>query len=350
MSGTSLDGLDLALCRFDTSIDNWQYQILKAETIPYPEEWLVNLRQLHEADALTISLIHNAYGRWIGQACKHFLKDSAIKPELVASHGHTIFHRPDKGMTLQIGSGADIAATTGITTVCDFRSLDVALGGHGAPLVPIGDKLLFGHYAACVNIGGFANLSFETDGRRMAWDICPANFILNREAAKLGLKMDESGLIARNGTLDSALLHQLNSLDYYRIPGPKSLGREWVEAHIIPILSNSGLKPETILRTFAEHIAVQISRALPAKTGGIALFTGGGAHNHFLMERIAQLSSIKVEIPGNETIDFKEALIFALLGVLRIRNQNNCLAEVTGASRDNCGGAVYQPQSINNPT
>ena len=343
MSGTSLDGLDLALCRFDTIYGQWKYRIIKAETVAYPVEWQQALLHAPEADALTISLLNTSYGRWIGQACNFFLTGSSIKPQLIASHGHTIFHRPGQGLTLQIGSGAAIAAETGITTVSDFRSLDVALGGQGAPLVPIGDKLLFGEYVACVNIGGFANLSYNHDGKRVAWDICPANFILNREAAKLGFKMDESGSIARNGTLNQILLQNLNGLDYYHSSGPKSLGREWVEKYILPLLVESNLNPETILRTFTEHIAVQTGKALSQKEGASVLFTGGGTHNKFLMERMAALSNLKAEIPGSETVDFKEALIFALLGVLRIRNENNCLAEVTGASRDNCGGSVFQP-------
>jgi anhydro-N-acetylmuramic acid kinase len=343
MSGTSLDGLDLALCRFDTMGGQWKYRIIKAETFPYPQEWLQSLIQAPEADALTISLLHTSYGRWIGQACNLFLTGCSIKPQLIASHGHTIFHRPCEGMTLQIGSGAAIAAETGITTISDFRSLDVALGGQGAPLVPIGDKLLFGEYAACVNIGGFANLSYDQNRRRVAWDICPANFILNREAAKLGLKMDESGKLARSGILSDGLLKNLNDLEYFNQPGPKSIGREWVEARVFPLLTNEKYDPQTILRTFTEHIAVQISKALSQTEGGSFLFTGGGTHNKFLIERIEALSNIKVEIPDSETVDFKEALIFALLGVLRIRNENNCLAEVTGASRDNCGGSVFRP-------
>ncbi|MHC1775918.1 MAG: anhydro-N-acetylmuramic acid kinase [Lentimicrobium sp.] len=343
MSGTSLDGLDLALCRFKVQNGKWSYEILKAETIPYPEEWQKILMGLHHADALTISLIHTRYGHWIGQACNQFLKAAPVIPQIIASHGHTIFHRPGEGMTLQIGSGAAIAAETGITSVCDFRSLDVALGGQGAPLVPIGDKLLFGNYTACVNIGGFANLSFQQDGRRVAWDICPANYILNREAARLGLKMDESGNLARKGTLSEVLLDKLNHLDYYSQPGPKSLGREWVEARVLPLLTNTSWSPETILRTFTEHIAIQTGHALPETESGIVLFTGGGAHNTFLMERISWHTKHHIEIPANETVDFKEALIFSLLGVLRINNQNNCLAEVTGALRDNCGGSVFRP-------
>lgn len=341
MSGTSLDGLDLAWCRFDTENGQWKYRILKAETIPYPFKWQELLAGLHKTDALSISLANTNYGHWIGQTCKTFIGGAPVLPQLIASHGHTIFHRPEQKMTLQIGSGPAIAAETGITTICDFRSLDVALGGNGAPLVPMGDRLLFGKYSACMNIGGFANFSFEKDDRRVAWDICPANFILNREAALMGLRMDESGNIARKGRIDEVLLIHLNKLSYYNQTGPKSLGREWVESNILPLLSGSEAEPMNVLRTFTEHIAIQISNALSELKGGTVLITGGGAHNTYLMERIKALCKHKIIIPDKVTVDFKEALIFALLGVLRLRNENNCLAEVTGASRDNCGGSVF---------
>lgn len=341
MSGTSLDGLDIAFCRFETEHGKWKYSLAEAETIAYPPEWLNLLRNLPQADALSVSLVHHAYGKWIGEMCRSFIEKHQLQPGLVASHGHTIFHLPHEGMTLQIGSGAAIAAESGITTVCDFRSLDVALHGQGAPLVPIGDRLLFGEYDACVNIGGFANISAETDGRRLACDICPANILLNGVASLLGQRFDESGNIARQGTPDPLLLHQLNQLPYYSQAAPKSLGREWVEKWIQPLIDQCPLHPTDILSTLTEHIAFQISSALPDRKDSTALFTGGGVHNLFLMERIASLAVCRIVVPDRKTIDFKEALIFALLGVLRIRGENNCLAEVTGADHDNCGGAVY---------
>ncbi|MFH1119606.1 MAG: anhydro-N-acetylmuramic acid kinase [Bacteroidota bacterium] len=341
MSGTSLDGLDMAWCRFENDNRRWDFRILKAKTIPYPAFWQEKLATLYSADALTLAVANTDYGHWIGKECRKFIQGGRHLPLLIASHGHTIFHRPDKKMTLQIGSGAAIAAETGITTICDFRSLDVALGGNGAPLVPIGDDLIFGNYSACVNLGGFANLSWKKEGRRLAWDICPANFILNREAAKMGLAMDTSGMNARNGTLDQSLLDKLNELPFYRQPGPKSLGREWTETHVLPLIEASALPAESVLRTFTEHIAVQVSNALSLADEGEALFTGGGAHNTFLMERIEALNSLKIVVPDKETVDFKEALIFALLGVLRFLGDDNCLSEVTGASRNSCGGAVY---------
>lgn len=343
MSGTSLDGLDLACCRFLYQSGSWHYHILAAETRPYPDEWLKTLQHLPEAPAASLAREHVRYGKWTGQACREFIRRHHLNPHLIAGHGHTIFHRPDEAYTLQLGSGAAIAAETGIATIVDFRSADVALGGQGAPLVPVGDRLLFGDYAACINIGGFANFSFESDGHRKAWDICPANFILNREARKLGFTMDESGSLARNSQPDQKLLNRLNNLDYYKTEGPKSLGREWVEQVFLPIHGPESLPPAVVLSTYTAHIAFRISEELKKAAAGRVLVTGGGAHNTFLIERIRALSDATLVIPDKLTIDFKEALIFAFLGVLRLRNEVNCLADVTGASRDNCGGAIYRP-------
>jgi len=343
MSGTSLDGLYMAFCTFETENGHWNFGILEAETISYSREWLDLLTKLPQSDALSISMAHAAYGKWIGESCRAFIKKHQLNPSLIASHGHTIFHNPKAFLTLQIGSGAAIAAETGITTVCDFRSLDVALHGQGAPLVPIGDRLLFGDYAACVNIGGFANISAETNGQRLAYDICPANIVLNAVVSELGLRFDESGNIAGSGKTDTDLLRQLDKLPYYSQPSPKSLGREWVEKWIQPILDQSTISLADMLSTLTEHIAGQISRSLPPSTTQKFLFTGGGVHNKYLMERIAALSECCIVIPDTKTIEFKEALIFAFLGVLRLRGENNCLAEVTGADHDNCGGAVYLP-------
>ena len=341
MSGTSLDGLDLALCSFSMSGDRIDYVIHKAITIPYTTEFRNSLSGICQSGALELSLLNVRYGEWIGEQCLQFLKVCSLKPQLVASHGHTVFHRPDIRFTLQIGSGAAIAAVTGITTVSDFRSLDVALGGQGAPLVPLGDRLLFGNHAACINLGGFANISFPENGRQNAFDICPANIILNSLASKLGYAMDESGSIAARGTIDPLLLDNLNNLPFYRLPGPKSLGREWTESEIIPLLDASGADPVTLLSTFTEHIAIQTAASIPHSNTGTALITGGGAHNSYLISRIQQYSKTKLYLPDELTIDFKEALIFALLGALRFLNRNNCLAEVTGAAADSSGGAIY---------
>ncbi len=342
MSGTSLDGLDIAQCNFHFSEDGITYKIEYCETSVYPEEIARKLRDAEHSDALNFCRIDAAYGKWIGATCRAFMDKYSSKPLLISSHGHTIFHNPKEGFTTQIGNGAQIAAATKVRTVCDFRSLDVALGGQGAPLVPIGDRLLFGQYDACVNIGGFSNISMEQEQKRIAWDICPANYLLNHYAAKLGLKYDESGNISRKGTTIAELLKKLNQLDYYAALPPKSLGREWVEAVVFPLLTEYEPDFHGILNTLTIHIATMIGRALPKKTSATTLFTGGGAHNVFLMEQIAANAASKQFIPDKQTIDFKEALIFALLGVLRYKNTPNCLRDVTGASANNIGGAVYE--------
>lgn len=342
MSGTSLDGLDIAQCTFHFENKHIGYEIEHAETIEYPEEITKMLRDAELTDALNFCRINAHFGQWMGEACKTFMGKHQSSPLLIASHGHTIFHNPGEGFTTQIGSGAHIAAATGIRTVCDFRSLDVALGGQGAPLVPIGDRLLFRQYEACVNIGGFSNISMEHDQKRIAWDICPANYLLNRYAAMLGRKYDESGNIAREGKTIDSLLQKLNQLDYYTAPPPKSLGREWVEEVIFPLISEYEHDLPGILNTLTIHIATMIGKALPKTPSATSLFTGGGAHNTFLMEKIQDFSESKLFIPDAQTIDFKEALIFAFLGLLRYKGLPNCLSDVTGASANNIGGAIYE--------
>ncbi|KAF5061456.1 Anhydro-N-acetylmuramic acid kinase [anaerobic digester metagenome] len=342
MSGTSLDGLDIACCTFGFTGDKISFSIDCAETIPYQPAMISRLRQTENTSALEFFRIHNAYGQWAGEVVRDFIGRHHLNPLLIASHGHTVFHRPEEGFTVQAGNGAQIAAITGIRTVCDFRSVDVAYGGQGAPLVPIGDRLLFGKYEACVNIGGFSNISMESAGNRIAWDICPANYVLNHYAGLLGLKYDDSGKIAGSGNLIAGLFQHLNRLDYYSAKPPKSLGREWVEANIYPLADKSLDDIPGILHTLTLHIAEQISKALPEKPTGKVLLTGGGVHNDFLVEKIRNLSSCSIEIPEPEIIDYKEALIFALLGVLRYKNIPNCLASVTGAASDSIGGAIYE--------
>jgi anhydro-N-acetylmuramic acid kinase len=287
--------------------------------------------------------LHKEYGTYLGNQLNEFLKNQHIKPMLVASHGHTIFHQPDKKLTFQLGDGNCIAAACGITTISDFRSMDVALGGQGAPLVPIGDELLFGEYDLCLNLGGFANISFRTDHKRIAFDICPVNFVLNLLAASLGEEYDAEGCIAAAGKIDQKLLNTLNSLEYYRTPHPKSLGREWVENHVFSALEGSDLSIHDKMCTFVEHIALQCGNIInPAsRTGMKLLVTGGGAHNDFLVKQIARHSNVHIVVPDKLTIDYKEALIFAFLGLLRLLGKVNCLSSVTGASRDSCGGVMH---------
>lgn len=340
MSGTSLDGLDIAFCSFVYD-RNWRFEIKQAETIPYSENWKHRLRNAPALSGIDLYKLHNDFGKYIGAAVKHFINKHQIKAHLIASHGHTVFHQPENKLTLQIGNGAEIAAETGITSISDFRSFDVALGGQGAPLVPIGDELLFSEYDYCINIGGFANISFKEKKQRLAYDISPANIILNQLAQQLGHAYDENGHLGRSGKLNHQLIKQLNDLPYYRQNFPKSLGKEWLDQHFIPVLNDSNLSIPDQLTTIYHHIADQISKSI-TKTNSKVLISGGGAYNQYLIELIKQRSKSTIEIPNKTIIDFKEALIFAFLGTLRYQNQINCLCSVTGAKRDSCGGIIHE--------
>ena len=343
MSGTSLDGIDLAWCQFERTDGRWTYRILDAATFPYSPDFRQRLADAPRMSALAYAQLNVDLGELFAQHINQWVGQRP-KPDFIASHGHTVFHQPQHGLTTQIGSGAVIAARTGIRTVCDFRTTDVALGGQGAPLVPIGDELLFGQYDACLNLGGFSNISFRKEERRIAFDISPCNMALNLLANQQGLDYDPDGRIAQSGSIIQPLLDKLNQLDYYRLPAPKSLGKEWFDGMFLPLLQpfldNDNLP--NCLRTVVEHIAMQMSAAVPMCAGQM-LVTGGGAHNRFLIQRLSDLSPLRVVVPDARTVDYKEALVFAFLGLLRLQEENNCLNSVTGSISNNCGGAVYLP-------
>ena len=340
MSGTSMDGLDLACCSF-TFENKWDYTIHHALTIEYPAEWQDRLRGAMQAGGGDLALIHADYGRYIGLQVRDFLDKTNFNADFVASHGHTVFHQPSRHFTLQIGDGNAIAAATGLPVIFDFRSLDVALGGQGAPLVPVGDRLLFGKYDYCLNLGGIANISFEKGSRRVAFDICPANMMLNHLAGRMGLMYDPEGEMARSGRVVTDLLDALNGLSYYREEGAKTLGREWFAEHILPLLEqHADRSPEDLLRTATEHMAMQIAHSVDDPAGRTMLVTGGGAMNRFLVSRIRKHTDLQLVVPDKQLVLFKEALVFAFLGVLRYRHEINCLASVTGASRDSCTGVM----------
>jgi anhydro-N-acetylmuramic acid kinase len=341
MSGTSLDGVDVAICSFENSGGCWNYQLHYCTTIPYDEVWSGKLSEAHRIGGLELVALDREYGNYLGTLVNHVVKETGIKPFLIASHGHTIFHSPQQHVTLQIGCGAEIAAKTRSKVVCDFRSTDIALGGQGAPLVPIGDKLLFREYDACLNFGGFANISFDKQGHRRAFDICPVNFILNAFAKQKGQKYDRDGILGRSGAVNKELLELLNAVPFYIQSFPKSLAREWIETDINPILERSDCSFEDIVRTCYEHIAWQMARVLNENRIKNVLLTGGGTHNSFLLELLRRETTCKLVVAEPEIIDFKEALIFAFLGFLRYRGEVNCLASVTGASIDSVSGAIY---------
>lgn len=338
MSGTSLDGLDIACCTFEQIGENWNYKIKDAVTFKYNDEWSKKLASIHNASAYEFALANTEYGYYLAEKVNEFIAEKSIATiDLIASHGHTIFHQPENNFTFQLGSGAAIAGRTGITTVCDFRSLDVALNGQGAPLVPVGDALLFSEFNYCLNLGGITNISFNNTGKRVAFDICPVNLVLNQLAQTLGKSYDNEGDFARSGSLNNNLLEKLNNLDFYKTTGAKSLGREWVEDIFFPVINSFEISAQDKLNTVCEHIALQIAKHAKAKM----LITGGGAYNNYLIERIKFHAQSEVIIPDKQTIEYKEALIFAFLGLLRFEHKNNTLASVTGAKTNSIGGAIY---------
>ncbi|MDR1552859.1 MAG: anhydro-N-acetylmuramic acid kinase [Prevotellaceae bacterium] len=340
MSGTSLDGLDLALCHF-VKTDRWNYNVIAASTVEYPENLRAKLDKSIELSAYEFVKLDVDLGSFIAEKINSFLEMQSVKPDFIASHGHTTFHQPQIGLTSQIGNGATIAAHTGITTVCDFRTTDVALGGQGAPLVPIGDELLFENYGACLNLGGISNISFRLQGKRIAFDVSPCNMALNYLANQINMRYDKDGENARKGNVDINLLNKLNDIDFYKKTGAKSLGKEWFDTIFQPCLDAAEISVYDKLRTVTEHIAVQLKNVLHEKNVETMLVTGGGARNIFLIERFNASGKRKIIVPDSQTIDFKEAIIFAFLGVLRMRGEVNCLRAVTGAKIDNCGGCIY---------
>lgn len=342
MSGTSLDGADIAACLFEEGPGGWKYVVTAARTYPYSREWRDRLTRLPSENALSFCRAHIDFGHLLGQLIRNFLEETGFKPDLIASHGHTIFHRPEKGMTVQLGAGSAIAAETGLEVACDFRTTDLAQGGQGAPLVPVGDKLLFSGYDACLNLGGFGNISYDEGERRIAFDISPVNMILNALAEREGHAFDDRGAMAASGSIITGLLDAWNGLSYYSMPYPKSLGREWFEDEFLPLISRFPSYPADLSRSACEHIAIQVNRSLPGKTRMKVLVTGGGAHNDFLVGCLRRLSPHEFVIPDDLTVDYKEAIIFAFLGLLRKLGKVNILSSVTGGKRDICSGAIYR--------
>jgi len=336
MSGTSLDGVDLVVSTF-TKNKNWSFIIEKKQTVRYSDKWRKTLECLHKKSKRKIQDIDLNYGRLLGNIINDFLDNDKV--DFIASHGHTIFHQPEKNYTLQIGCGKTIAKITNTKTINNFRKLDVSLNGQGAPLVPIGDLILFPNYTFCLNLGGFANISKKSKNSIYAFDICPVNIVLNNLSSKLGKRYDYNGNIAKKGNVIISLLNQLDNLSYYKKKPPKSLGFEWVQKNITPLLKPE-YTTENILNTFCEHIGKKIGEHL---NEGQTIVTGGGVFNKYLLEKIKKYSNSEIIVPAKEIIEFKEALIFGLLGILRVRGEVNCLKSVTGARKDNSGGIIHYP-------
>ena len=338
MSGTSLDGLDICYAKFQ-NIANWEFEILKTETIPYSIKWKNRLQNAILLSAEDLLALDKEYGFYLGEKTQEFIsKNNITDLDFIASHGHTVFHQPQRKFTLQIADGRAIKLTTKKPVIYDFRSQDVLMGGNGAPLVPIGDELLFSQYDACLNLGGFSNISLQKNHQRIAFDISPVNVVLNYFAEKLGKNYDENGDFARNGAINFKILEQLNALTFYQKPAPKSLGVEFVNSEIFPLLKDE--IPENIIATFTEHIAEQIAKVFNDNQLKTVLVTGGGTFNTYLLEKIREKSQTELIVPDENIINFKEALIFAFMGVLRLRNEVNVLCSATGSSENHCSGIL----------
>ncbi|MEO8403041.1 MAG: anhydro-N-acetylmuramic acid kinase [Chitinophagaceae bacterium] len=359
MSGSSLDGLDIVFAEFHENGGKWTYEITAADCYEYKPEWSNRLKEAGTLSALDYLLLHADYGHYLGEQVNRFIDDKGIHYQvaLIASHGHTVFHLPGKRMTAQLGDGAAIAAETKLPVVSDLRSLDVAFGGQGAPIVPIGEKLLLNEYDFFLNLGGIANISCNlasaTNPEYVAFDVCPANRVLNMLANDAGKEFDDEGRIAASGKSDTDLLEKLNVLEYYQLKYPKSLANDFGTDVIYPMLKNTGMPTNHLLRTYTEHIVVQVKNAIAGlknKRQAAAfklLCTGGGAFNTFLVNRLReQLKELNIDvvIPEEKLVKYKEALIMALIGVLRWREKTNVLSSVTGAERDSVGGAMWMGQ------
>ena len=353
MSGTSLDGLDLAYCYFWKEESQWRFEIVKSYEVSYDNSLFEKLKTailLTEEEHLKL---HHEYGLWLGEQARHFIAQDHLDVDFIASHGHTSHHRPEEGITFQLGHGQEIANVSNHKVICDFRTQDVSLQGEGAPLVPIGDHLLLPEFEFCLNLGGISNISFQKDGKRVAFDIGMANMPLNYLTEKINLKYDKGGLLARSGRLIPELLERLNALDYYQLPYPKSTGYEWFSSKVVPLLDHFKADTKDLLHTVIHHNCEQIAKIITAeKTNqeSTVIATGGGALNHFFIDTLKEKlgQTCRVVIPNKEFIAYKEAMVFAFMGVLRERKEVNIYASVTGAKKDSSSGVVFHPVSSDN--
>ncbi len=343
MTGTSLDGIDLVCIDLEQHKNTWKFEIVATHSASFTSKLIQELKSCYSGSAEFLARINFTYTNYIATAVNSFIHDYQITDiDCIGFHGQTIFHDPHLGYTYQLGNSGVLASLTNQTVIGDFRSQDIALGGQGAPLVPIGDTLLFSQYNACLNLGGIANISFQENNKQVGYDICHFNLILNHYANKLGMPYDDRGEIARSGKILSNLLNQLNDWQYYMQNHPKSLGFETAEKEILPIMQSISATPEDFLRTWLEHVAIQVSKSIKPDWKRV-LVTGGGTYNDFFIERLESRISNKLVIPSNELIDSKEAIIFAFLAALRLNKQENCLSEVTGAKHNHIAGGIYLP-------
>jgi len=335
MSGSSLDGLDACLAQFEKTGETWTYRILESATFPLPVDLVHELRASPELNALGLLTLNVAYGKWIAKT----ITALAARAELISLHGHTVFHSPGDNVSLQIGSGEVVNLLTSKPVVAQFRNTDIFLGGQGAPLVPMGEKMLFPSYDSFLNLGGICNASFTISGNWIAGDIGPFNQVFNHYAATVGLPMDTDGEMARSGKRMADLMHNWGEINYFKQPFPKSLANQWVSGHFLNI---TNVPPADILHSFAHFITDQISNVINGYSPKRLLITGGGAFNSYLISLLREKCRTELHLPDSQLIECKEALIFGFLGLLRARHEVNVLASCTGANRDSSSGVIYQ--------
>lgn len=341
MSGSSLDGLDVSLTKFNHTT-HWQFEIIQAVTIPIPDHLKTQLRSSTNLGAREISLLDLQYGEWIGEELTKWISRFSMTPDLIGIHGHTVFHLPKEHLSLQIGNGLTIAQKTGIPTVDNFRSLDVLLGGQGAPLVPFGEQMLFSGCAAYLNLGGICNISIHKENKVTAWDIAPCNQVFNHFSKQLGFNYDDKGSLSRKGSIDHIWLNYLQSLSYFQQEPPKSLANQWTQE----VLKKSPDNPFDALASYVDFLSEQIAfEVTGAINGGTMMITGGGAYHQYLIEQIEEKigPGFKIIVPDNLIIEQKESVIFAFLALMRLRGEINVLSSVTGAKRDSCSGTLHLP-------
>jgi anhydro-N-acetylmuramic acid kinase len=354
MSGSSLDGLDIVYVCLEENRGQWKFDILEAECIPYTADWVRQLKNAQQASVPEFVKLNTAYGRYLGEQVNSFIHRYNIQHAVhfIASHGHTVFHEPANHTSYQVGEGSTIAAITGLPVISDLRNMDVALGGQGAPIVPIGDKLLFSKFDYWLNIGGIANITVRNGEELLAFDVCPANQVLNALAEREGKPFDYEGEMAMQGKIIGDVLHHLNAQAYYHQDPPKSLSNEAAKQLAFPILFESEHSNFDMLRTVVQHIACQVGEVVKkyptGKEQASMLMTGGGSLNNFLAEEIRKVlapMNVNGVVPYEQVANYKEALVMALIGALRWREETNVMGKLTGASRDSISGALWMGHS-----
>ena len=342
MSGTSLDGIDIVYVNFKLD-QYWKYELIHVNTYKYEKKWITLLQNISKEKIISIKKIDIDYTKLLSKYVIDFIDEFSIKDiDFVSSHGHTALHQPSKSLTYQIGNLPILAKYINQKVVCDFRVQDVELGGQGAPLVPVGEEYLFSEYNTLINLGGFANITKRIKNNLIAYDICPINIVFNHLARKMKLKYDEGGYIASTGNMNEDLYNHLQRLNYYKQDPPKSLGIEWVNIQVHSILKDfQDIPIKDLMNTFSNHFAFQIAKNIGDRDE--VLLTGGGAYNDYLIEKIKNLTNSKITIPDPKIIEYKEALIFSFLGLLRVLEINNCYSSVTGANKNHCSGKIHNP-------